>query len=395
MHLDVGRHMFPIEYIKKFIDLLALHKMNTFHWHLTEDQGWRIEIKKYPRLTEIGSVRASSPYESYNVRVQRRSSDGKPYGGYYTQKQVREIVAYATDRYVNVVPEIEMPGHCLSALASYPELGCTGGPYQVRTKWGISSDVFCVGNEKTFEFLEGVLKEVFELFPGKIIHIGGDECPTDRWEQCPKCQKRVKDEGMNNAGQLQSYFISRMNKFINKHGRTMIGWDEILRGGLDRNVVVMCWRFPRIGVGAAKGGYKVVMSARAHCYFDFLQGDDAKDLASWNRVMNIKKVYANNPTEGLPAEFASNILGTQANVWTENIRTPEKAEYMTYPRGSALAEVAWSVQEKRNFNDFMKRLNALLPRLKVMGVNYRDPAKDSAFINQQSPTDDESGVDKG
>lgn len=365
--LDVGRHIFPVDFIKRYIDLMAMHKMNVFHWHLTEDQGWRVEIKKYPRLTEIGSRRAATPLPG-----QRGKLDGKPYSGYYTQDQIREIVSYAASRFVTVVPEIEMPGHAKAALASYPELSCTEGPFQVRTLWGIEENVFCAGNEKTFAFLEDVLAEILDLFPSDFIHIGGDECPKKRWERCPKCQIRIVREELENEGQLQSYFIRRIETFLNANGRRLIGWDEILEGGLAPNASVMSWRGVEGGLRAVREGHDVVMSPISHCYLNFYQSRDLdKEPPAFNEILPLETVYSFEPVPAsLSTEEAEHILGAQGNLWTEYIPTPQLAEYMTYPRACALAEVMWSASNSRDYRDFLERLGNFLPRLEKQGVNF-------------------------
>lgn len=370
MHLDVGRHFFPVSFIKRYIDLMAFHKMNTFHWHLTEDQGWRIEIKKYPKLTETGSKRASTPIPS-----DRKKSDGEPYEGYYTQDEIREVVAYAADRHITVIPEIEMPGHSTAALASYPELGCTGGPYEVSTTWGVKKEVYCAGNEKVFEFLENVLLEVMELFPSEIIHIGGDECPKDRWEKCPKCQARIQEEGLADEKELQSYFIQRMEKFLNKHDRKIIGWDEILEGGLAPNASVMSWRGMEGGIRAARMGHDVVMTPTSHCYFDYYQSEDReKEPPAFDAYLPLETVYAFDPVPGeLNEKKAAHILGAQGNVWTEYINSTNQVEYMAYPRGTALSEVLWSPAGQKDYEDFLKRLRSFLQHLDQRDVHYRDP----------------------
>jgi hexosaminidase len=375
MHLDVGRHMFPVEFVKKYIDLMALHKMNTFHWHLTEDQGWRIEIKKYPRLTEVGSKRAATPIPS-----NRRELDGEPYGGYYTQEEVREVVAYAQDRFITVVPEIEMPGHSVAALAAYPELGCTGGPYEVRQYWGIAKDVYCAGNEKVYAFLEDVLTEVMELFPSEFIHIGGDECPKDRWEECEKCQAMIEKQGLEDEHELQSYFVTRMEKFLNSHGRRMIGWDEILEGGLAPNAAVMSWRGMDGGIEAASMGHDVVMSPTTHCYFDYYQSRNRKEEPpAIGNFLPLEKVYSLEPVpDALPQDKTHHILGAQGNLWTEYIPTSDQAEYMAFPRACALAEVVWTPAGKRDYADFLNRLPSLLEHLDGLDVNYRPLEKDAA-----------------
>jgi len=369
MHLDVGRHMFPVEFIKKFIDLMAMHKMDFFHWHLVEDQGWRIEIKKYPKLTEIGSTRRATP-----IPGDRKKLDGIPYTGFYTQDQVREVVAYAAERFITVVPEIEMPGHTIAALAAYPELGCKGEGYEVRQFWGIEDDVYCAGNERVYEFLEDVLSEVMDLFPSEFIHIGGDECPKVRWKECPKCQAKIKAEGLRDEDELQSYFIRRMEKFLISKGRRLIGWDEILEGGLSKSATVMAWRRGKdYGEIAAKLGNDVVMSPTRHCYFDYYQSENLEnEPPAIGNLLTLEKVYAFEPVaESLTVEEARRILGGQGNIWTEYIPTIEQVEYMAFPRTCALAEVVWSPDGDRDYNSFVERLEVLLKRLDVTGVNYR------------------------
>ncbi len=357
MHLDVGRHIFPVEFIKKYIDMLAMYKMNKFHWHLTEDQGWRIQIKKYPKLTEIASNRVDT--------------EGTPYGGFFTQQEIREVVQYAADRYITVIPEIEMPGHCLSTLAAYPELSCTGGPFKVTNTWGVYEDVYCAGNEKTFEFLENVLLEVMDLFPSQYIHIGGDECPKVRWENCKKCQKRMRKEGLKDEHELQSWFIKRMEKFLIEHDRRLIGWDEILEGGLAPEATVMSWRGIAGGIAAAQQGHDAIMTPGTHCYFDHYQGDQEYEPVAIGGYTTLQKVYSYEPIpEELTAEEAKHILGAQGNVWTEYIPTSEKVEYMMMPRMMALSEVVWSPAENRNWDDFVKRFQAHEPTLQKMNINY-------------------------
>jgi len=368
MHLDVGRHYFPVAFIKKYIDLIALHKMNTFHWHLTEDQGWRIEIKKYPELTTIGSKRKETILDkNFDPFV----GDGIPYGGYYTQEEVREIVEYARQRQITVIPEIEMPGHSLGALAAYPELGCTGGPYEVSTIWGVKADVFCAGNDDVFNFLENVLTEVMQLFPSQYIHIGGDECPKERWEKCEKCQARIKTEGLKNEHELQSYFIKRIESFLNANGRDLIGWDEILEGGLAPNAAVMSWRGIKGGIEAAEQGHDVVMTPTSHCYFDYYQANPDFEPLAIGGFTSLKKVYSFEP---VPAELDKNkvkyILGAQGNVWTEYMKTPEYVEYMAVPRMTALAEVLWSPREFRDWDSFQHRLVDQKKRFDFLDVNY-------------------------
>ena len=367
LHLDVARHFFPVAFIKKFLDLMALHKLNVFHWHLTEDQGWRIEIKKYPKLTTVGSQRSATPFPADRTQL-----DGKPYGGFYTQEEVREVVAYAAERFITVVPEIEMPGHAVAALASYPELGCTGQGYEVRTRWGIAEDVFCAGNDQVFTFLQDVLTEVLALFPSEFIHIGGDECPKVRWQACPKCQARIKDEGLADEYELQSYFIRRIEKFLTAHKRRLIGWDEILEGGLAPNATVMSWRGSEGGIEAAEAGHDVVMSPNTHCYFDYYQSEDTEnEPPAIGRYLPLEKVYAFDPAEGISADKAHHVLGGQGNIWTEYMPTFDHVEYMAYPRATALAEAVWSA--KRDYADFSRRLRRHLARLDELNVHYRNP----------------------
>ncbi|KAF0149931.1 MAG: hexosaminidase [Ignavibacteria bacterium] len=361
MHLDVCRHFFPIEFVKKYIDVMAMYKLNTFHWHLTEDQGWRIEIKKYPKLTQIGSIRKET------------MGDGKPYRGFYTQEQIKDVVEYARRKYINVVPEIEMPGHAQAALACYPELSCTGGPFEVGTVWGVINDVFCAGNDRTFEFLKDVLTEVMDLFPSQIIHIGGDECPKTRWKACEKCQTRIKVLGLKDEHELQSYFIQRVEKFVNSKGRKIIGWDEILEGGLAPNAAVMSWRGVEGGIAAAKAKHYAVMSPGTHCYFDHYQAQSGEPKAIGG-FTNLEKVYSYEPIpEALNEEEAKYIMGAQANLWTEYIKTTEHAEYMLLPRMLALSEVVWSPKSSRNLNDFLERMKFQYSYLKKHNYNFRAP----------------------
>lgn len=366
MHLDACRHFWSVEFTKKYIDLLARYKMNSFHWHLTEDQGWRIEIKKYPKLTEVGAWRKGSQVGPYA----RREYDTIPYGGFYTQEQIREVVAYAQARHINVVPEIEMPGHAMAALAAYPHLGCTGGPYEVQRGWGVFEDVFCAGNDSVFTVLEDVLTEVMALFPSEMIHIGGDECPKEAWKACAKCQARMKSNGLKDEHELQSYFIQRIERFVNSKGRKIIGWDEILEGGLAPNAAVMSWRGTEGGVAAAKEKHNVVMTPGSHCYFDHYQGDPANEPLAIGGHTTVQKVYSYEP---IPAELKPEeqkyILGAQGNVWTEYILRPENVEYMAVPRMLALAEVLWTPKAKRNEADFIRRLENEFPNLEAMQVN--------------------------
>ncbi len=361
VHLDVCRHFFPPECVKKYLNVLAKYKINTFHWHLTEDQGWRIEIKKYPKLTEIGAWRRET------------MDDGQPHGGFYTQEEVREIVDYARKRFITVVPEIEMPGHSQAALAAHSELSCSGGPFKVGTEWGVIYDVFCAGNEKTFEFLQDVLTEVIELFPGEFVHIGGDEVPKLRWQNCVKCQARIKAEGLSGEEALQSYFIQRIERFLNAKGKRLIGWDEILEGGLAPNATVMSWRGVAGGIEAAKSGHDVVMSPYSHCYFDYYQGehDEPRAIGGFSPI---DKVYSFEPVPAeLTAAEARHVLGAQANVWTEYMPNFQQVEYMLLPRLLALSEVVWTKKEIRNFQDFSQRIIPHYDRLVAAGFNFRLP----------------------
>lgn len=368
MHLDVGRHMFSVDFIKKYIDLMSMLKMNTFHWHLTEDQGWRIEIKKYPKLQEIAAHRKETLIGHYSS--QPHKFDGKEYGGFYTQEQIKEVVAYAQARQVTIIPEIEMPGHSQAAIAAYPELGCTGKQVEVATKWGIFEEVYCP-KEATFKFLEDVIDEVIGLFPGKYIHIGGDEAPKTRWKQCNHCQKLIKKEGLKDEHELQSYFISRMEKYINSKGKQIIGWDEILEGGLAPNATVMSWRGTSGAVQAAKEHHDVILTPGSHCYFDHYQSDDPNEPVAIGGFLPLEKVYSFNPIpKELTKEESKYVLGAQGNVWTEYMKTSEKVEYMAFPRMVALSEVVWSSPESRDYENFKNRLINYQNRLDILKVNY-------------------------
>ncbi|WP_223815926.1 beta-N-acetylhexosaminidase [Adhaeribacter rhizoryzae] len=367
--LDVGRYFYPVEFIKKYLDYMAMHKLNTFHWHLTEDHGWRIEIKKYPRLTQIGANREGTQVGN------RDQIDYRPHSGYYTQEQIKDVVAYASARYINVVPEVEMPGHTLAVLAAYPELSCTGGPHKMPLQWGIQKDIYCAGNDQTFTFLEDVLTEVAALFPSPIIHIGGDEAPKDRWKACAKCQARIKAENLKDEHELQSYFIKRIEKFLLTKNKNIIGWDEILEGGLAPNASVMSWRGIKGGIAAAKEHHNVVMTPSSHLYLDYYQGDRALEPKAIGGMLLLEKVYSYEPTpaELTPAE-AKYIIGTQGNVWAEYIHTPEKAEYYAFPRAAALAEVAWTPANLKNWDNFKKRMETQYKRYDAIGLNYAKSA---------------------
>lgn len=366
LHLDVGRHMTSVPFIKEYLDNMAMHKLNTFHWHLTEDQGWRIEIKKYPKLTEIGAWRD----ETLVGHAGSGKYDGKRYGGFYTQEEVKEIVAYAAERYITVVPEIEMPGHSSAAIASYPELSITGKPVKVVREWGVFPDIYNV-DDKTFEFLENVLTEVMELFPGKYIHIGGDEAPKKQWEESPEVQAKIKELGLKDEHELQSWFITRIEKFVNSKGRQIIGWDEILEGGLAPNAAVMSWRGEAGGIEAAKSKHFVVMSPGSHMYFDHYQGDPKFEPIAFGGFTPLEKVYSYNPTPDTLSESERKyILGAQANVWTEYITSEDKVEYRVFPRISALSEVLWSEKEDKDWEDFKARIPNQLKRYEFRDINY-------------------------
>ena len=368
MHLDVARHMFPVSFIKKYIDVIASLKFNTFHWHLTEDQGWRIEIKKYPKLQEIASFRDETLIGHYNDQPQK--FDGKRYGGYYTQEEIKEIVKYASERFVEIIPEIEMPGHSQAAIAAYPELGCTDDSVKVATKWGVFDEVYCP-SETTFKFLEDVIDEVIELFPGKYIHIGGDETPKTNWKNSTFCQELIKEKNLKDEHGLQSYFIKRMEKYINSKGKQIIGWDEILEGGLAPNATVMSWRGTEGAVQAAKEHHNVILTPLSHCYFDYYQSENENEPLAIGGFLPLEKVYSFNPIpEELTQEESKYVLGAQGNIWTEYIKTPEKVEYMAFPRAVALAEVLWSPAEKRNYSDFKHRLEIFHEQLKSKKVNF-------------------------
>lgn len=381
MLLDCGRHFMTKDFVKRYIDLLAYHKMNVLHWHLTEDQGWRIEIKKHPKLTEIGAWRKATRESEQPLDAKGR------YGGFYTQDDIREIVAYAQSRYITIIPEIEMPGHSLATLAARPDLSCTGGPFQVGTEWGVIDDVYCAGNDATFEFLQDVLTEVIALFPGEYIHIGGDECPKARWKKCAKCQKRIRDEKLKDEHELQSYFIRRIEKFLNAKGRRLIGWDEILEGGLAPNATVQAWRGMDAAATAARAGHDVIVSPTSHCYLDYPQySPDADPL----KAFAVDKVFAFDPMpQGLEASHQKHILGVEGNIWTE--RAPQDmVDNRVFPRLCAIAEIGWSQAEPRDWKEFRGRLQEHLQRLEAMGVTpFIDPPR---FVSGVSPFADSTEV---
>ena len=386
VHLDVARHMFPVSFIKEYIDLLALYKFNNFHWHLTDDQGWRIEIKKYSKLTSIGGFRAQTLIG--HLKTIPHQYDQTPYGGFYTQNEIKEIVAYASSKYINVIPEIELPGHSIAALAAYPELSCGDGNrnFKVGEKWGVYHDIYCAGKDSTFEFLEDVLAEVLDLFPSPYIHIGGDEAPNTKWKICAYCQKRIKDENLKNEHELQSYFIQRIEKYLNGKGRKIIGWDEILEGGLAPNATVMSWRGTKGGIAAAKQNHDVIMTPSSHMYFDHNPSQSVEEPLTNGKLLPLEKVYSFEPT---PSELDENqqkrIIGVQANVWTEHMKTPNKVLYMLLPRLLAISEVAWTQPMNKNWIDFSEnRVPAHLAKFDYARINYRVPEpigiKDTSLI---------------
>jgi hexosaminidase len=372
MHLDVARHFQPVEFVKKYIDLLAQYKFNTFHWHLTDDQGWRIEIKKYPKLTEVGSKRPETHLGAYSPTFK---GDGIPHGGFYTQEQIKEVVKYAKERHITVIPEIEMPGHASAALAAYPQFGCKPDyQYKVQMTWGIFKEVFCPTDE-TFKFLEDVLDEVIKLFPDSpYIHIGGDEVLKDHWRESQFVQELKKRENLKDEHEVQSYFIRRIEKFINSKGKKIIGWDEILEGGIAPNATIMSWRGMKGGIEAAKAKHDVIMTPTDYSYFDYRQGDPTTEPVGQSAFIPLEKVYSFDPMpKELTSDEAKYILGGQANVWTEYMKTPAAVEYMVFPRMLAMAEVLWSTPANKDYTDFRRRLDAHLIRLDKQGVKYRKP----------------------
>ncbi len=376
LHLDVCRHFFPVRFIKHYLDWMASCKLNTFHWHLTDDQGWRIEIKRYPRLTEIGGYRTRTQIGGFHEDP--ITYEQGRYGGYYTQDEIREVVAYAAKRHIAVIPEIEMPGHATAALAAYPELACGHGPKSFETsgRWGVLDDVFCPGKEQTFEFLEGMLDEVLELFPSKLIHIGGDECPRVRWKECPDCRARMEDEGIEDEAGLQTYLTLRIGRHLEAKGRRLIGWDEILDGELAPGAVVMSWRGTRGGIAAARRRHEVIMTPSTYLYFDKKATDSYDEPVSLSSsLLPLEKIYGYDPDEGIAPEDRRYLLGVQANLWTEFIRTEGRASFQLLPRIYALAEIAWSPVERKSWREFSEvRLPAHLARIDASGEPYRLPA---------------------
>lgn len=372
-HLDVSRHFVTADSVCRFIDMLALHNINRFHWHLTDDQGWRVEIKKYPLLTAIGSKRDQTVIGHNSGKY-----DGIPYGGFYTQQQIRDIVKYAAERYITIIPEIDLPGHMQAALSAYPELGCTGGPYKVWQKWGVSDNVLCAGNDKTLNFIDNVLKEIASLFPSKYIHVGGDECPKTQWQKCPKCQARIKElhleakDGHTAEERLQSYVISHAANYLKSLGRNIIGWDEILEGGIADGATVMSWRGEKGGIAAAKQNHDVIMTPNTYMYFDYYQSADQKSEPIANGgYLPLQTVYSYEPLpKELTPDEAKHIIGVQANIWTEYIPTFKQAEYMALPRMAALSEVQWCQPDMKDYGDFKQRLTKLMQQYDIAGYNY-------------------------
>ena len=371
LHLDVSRHFFDKKFILKYIDMMAMYKYNTFHWHLTDDQGWRIEIKKYPLLTKISAF--------------RKECNGDTTGGFYTQEDIKEVVDYAKERFVTVVPEIEMPGHAVAVLAAYPELSCSGGPFKVSPTWGIFHDVYCAGNEKTYAFIEAVLDEVAPLFPGKYIHIGGDECKKTRWERCMKCQAKMKAEGLANENKLQSYFINRIELYLQSKGKQIVGWDEILEGGVTQTATIMSWRGMKGGIEAAKNGNSVIMTPTEYCYFDYYQGVESEEPPAFphNKFLPLQKVYTFEPNpKELNAEQSQYILGGQANVWTEFIPTTAQVEYMVYPRALAMIECLWTKPALKDYTFFEQKVHAQYDRMSRYGINFSKSADRQSTIDK-------------
>ncbi len=365
LHFDDCRHFIGADGFKAMIDAMAVHKLNTLHWHLTDDQGWRIEIKRYPEIVEKGAVREESP-----IMWDRWKGDGKPYGPYYyTQDEVRELVAYAAARHITVVPEIEMPGHAVAILSAYPKLGCTGGPYKPWCRWGVSPEIACAGNDRTIEVFEGILDEILELFPSKYIHCGGDEAPKDRWNACAKCQQRIREEGLRNANHLQTWFMQHFASYLEARGRHMIGWDEILEGGLPKGAAVMSWRGAAGGIAAAKMGHQVVMSPNSHAYLDYGQGLANDPYEYIGSTVTLHKTYSLNPTDGIPQEMAPYVIGVQGNLWSEYIWSANDQQWKAWPRAAAIAEVGWTPQHLRDWDSFRARMVTDRERLVTMCIN--------------------------
>ena len=372
--MDVTRHFFDVEQVKRHLDVLSMFKINTLHWHLTEDQLWTVQIDKYPDLTTIGA--------------NRKEGDGTYHKGFYTKEQLKEVVAHATSLHIEVIPEIEMPGHALAALAAYPEFSCTGGPFEIRNVWGVEADVYCAGKEATFGFLEDVLEEIIPIFPSEYIHIGGDECPKDRWKECPDCKARMKKEGLKDTYELQSYFIKRMEKFINSKGKKIIGWDEILEGGIAPNATIMSWRGEKGGVESANKGHNVIMSPNSHMYIDHYQGAAGVEPPAIGGYLPLEKCYSYDPIpKDIAADKAHHVLGVQANMWAEYLYTYKQQEYMIYPRIIAVAEVGWTDLDKKDFTDFSRRISNAYVRLDMHDMNYHIPMPEGGIADYIAFTD--------
>ena len=380
-HLDCARHFFSPDSVKVFIDMIALHNINTFHWHLTDDQGWRVEIKSRPELAEKGQWRSGTVIGAVKEGAEAHLNvyDSIPYGGYYTQSEIKDIVNYAADKHITVIPEIDLPGHMQAALATYPHLGCTGGPYEVWRRWGVSEDVLCAGNDSVYQFITDVLGEVLNLFPSEYVHIGGDECPKIRWEHCPKCQAmiqklKLKDDNQSTAEQkLQTYIMSYATDFLKQHGRKVIGWDEMLEGGMPDDAVVMSWRGIDGAVAAAHQGHNAILTPSDYCYFDFTQADQHSEPqgAHWGHPVTVSDVYHFDPSPAsLTTDEQKHIIGVQANLWCEYIPTMRHAQYMELPRLAALSEVQWCDPEHKNFDDFIGRLSKFVKHYEVRKYNY-------------------------
>lgn len=374
MHLDVSRHFFGIDVVKEYLDIMALHNMNTFHWHITDDQGWRIEIKKYPKLAQLGSQRKHTVI-GRNMGVY----DDTPYGGYFTQDEAREVVQYAKDRYITVIPEVDMPGHMLGALKAYPELGCTGGPYETEGRWGVFEDILCAGNEQTYQFINDVLDELMDIFPSQIFHIGGDEAPRERWEKCPKCQQRIRELGLKGDGKyaaeakLQGYFTNRVENYLISKGRRIIGWDEILEGDVNASAMIMSWRGVKGGLEAAEKGHDVVMAPTSHGYFDYYQTnpEDWNNPTLFKAYLPMERVYSLDPSpDSLSVVAKKHIIGAQANIWTEYIAYKNLLEYQMLPRAAAMSEVQWVMPKQKNYGDFLERERQMLNIYQLYNYTY-------------------------
>ena len=374
MHLDVSRHFFGIDVVKEYLDIMALHNMNTFHWHITDDQGWRIEIKKYPKLAQLGSQRKHTVI-GRNMGVY----DDTPYGGYFTQDEAREVVQYAKDRYITVIPEVDMPGHMLGALKAYPELGCTGGPYETEGRWGVFEDILCAGNEQTYQFINDVLDELMDIFPSQIFHIGGDEAPRERWEKCPKCQQRIRELGLKGDGKyaaeakLQGYFTNRVENYLISKGRRIIGWDEILEGDVNVSAMIMSWRGVKGGLEAAEKGHDVVMAPTSHGYFDYYQTnpEDWNNPTLFKAYLPMERVYSLDPSpDSLSVVAKKHIIGAQANIWTEYIAYKNLLEYQMLPRAAAMSEVQWVMPKQKNYGDFLERERQMLNIYQLYNYTY-------------------------